>query len=306
MISHRYRCIYVIMPKCASTAVHEWFLAHGAGRYTHRPYWSYWYPGPLEHRIVPTATAIALYPDYFTFTFLRDPWRRFESTWLHANRLIAAGAPRQPRTYGSLRDFAELLAELLAETRGLWGREALAFRAEHAARRYGPLGIELRHLYFLACHARPQVDFLPGGEPPRLFGVRLARPAGLSFVGAVETLDADFARLRDRLGLPQAPLARRNVSARAPETSASLRADAATRRLVEALYAEDFALLGARGGTDAGCADAGAGRAGPVTRLRRARLALAGAEIALEARIVRAPALRRALAPLGRWRRRFA
>ncbi len=294
MISHRHRCLYVKAPKCASTSILQWFLAHGAGRHTDRPSW---YPGPLEHRIVPAAEALALYPDYVLFTFLRDPCARFFSTWRHAQRLVADGAPRQPRGYGSLHDFARLCAELLAETRGLWGAEALNFRAEHGRRRYGPHGIELRHLYFLPCHARPQVDFLPGGDPPSLFGVRLKRPAAPAFTGRVETLDKDFTRLCARLGLAGPALPRENATQRDAEP----RMDATTRRLVEELYAEDYALLAA---PPPAPGDAAAPRpAGMKARLGRARLGLGAAEIALEARLARCASLRRALAPLSHLRR---
>ena len=316
MISHRYRCIYVKVPKCASTSVHDWFLAHGAGRYTDRPSW---YPGPLEHRLVPTATAIALYPGYFTFTFLRNPYRRFLSVHGHAERLVRAGAPGQPQGYGTLHDFAELCGEVLADTRGLWGSEALAFRAEHAERRYGPLGIALRDLRFLVCHARPQVDFLPDCHCERLFGVARTSAAPLSFTGAVETLDADFACLQARLGLPRSALARHNRSAPAPGAFEALRGDTAVRRLLEAIYAEDFAFAGYPLGAVDGRAAAlprpahgpapiprAGARAPAATRARRALLALAGAEIAVEARIVRTAPLRRVLAPLARLRRRLA
>ena len=294
MISHRHRCLYLTVPKCASTSILQWFLAHGAGRHTYPPSW---YPGPLERRIVPAARALALYPDYVLFTFLRDPCARFLSNWRDANRRIAAGYPRQPRGYGSLHDFALLCAELLAETRGLWGAGALAFRAEHADRRYGPHGIALRDLYYLPCHARPQVDFLPGGDPPSLFGVRLARPAAPAFTGRVETLAADFARLRARLGLAGPALPRENATQQ--DTAPAM--DAATRRLVEELYAEDYALLAA---PPPAPGDAAAPRpTGVRARLGRARLGLGAAEIALEARIARCAPLRRALAPLSHWRR---
>ena len=316
MISHRHRCIYVKVPKCASTSVHDWFLAHGAGRYTDRPSW---YPGPLEHRLAPTATAIALYPGYLSFTFLRNPYRRFLSVHGHAVRLVRSGAAGQPREYGSLHDFAALCREVLADTRGLWGREALEFRRAHAARRYGPLGIPLRRLRFLVCHARPQVDFLPDCNPCRLFGVARPDPAPLGFIGAAETLGADFARLRERLGLARAPLARRNAAAPAPDALAELRRDPVLRRLVEEIYAEDFVFAGyPLGEVDGGpgpsttraagpSAPPGAGARPPAAVLaRRTAFALAGAEIALEARLRRTPPARRLLAPLARLRRRIA
>ena len=316
MISHRYTCIYIQVPKCASTTVLNWFLTHGAGRHAFPPFW---YPGPLADRIQSLARALELWPDYFTFTFVRNPYRRFVSMWLHANRHAAERAtriPDQPADYGTLREFGELCRDLLSDTRGLWGGEAVAFLRGNPDRRYGPRGIRLRHLRFVVNHARPQVDFLPDCNPERLFGLPRAHGVPLSFVGAVETLETDFARLQEILGLPVLPLPRCNVSAPAPEALDTLRRDAAMRRLVEELYAEDLVFTGC-GLDDAPPPPrllstppappppplpATRPRPSPSTRLRRARFALASIEIALEARIVGAPRLRRILAPLARLR----
>ena len=319
MISHRHRYIYIKVPKCASSSVRVWLLAHGGARHVYPPGW---YPGTVETRIVPTATAIALYPGYFTFTFLRNPYRRFVSAYLNANRYarrLHARHAHTPLGHRTVREFAELCAELLADTRHLWGRQAAAFGRRHADRRYGPRGHRLRHLWFVAVHARPQVDFLPDCNPERLFGVPRPHPAPLSFIGTVETLDADFRRLRELLGLPPSPLPRRNASAPAPEAFEALRRDAATRRLVEALYAQDFAFAGYPLGELDGRAAAlqrrrtypaplpGAGeRVAPATRARRAGLALSMAEIALEARVRRTPMLGRLCGLLARLRRRLA
>ena len=90
MISHRHRCIYVKVPKCASTSVLAWFAAHGAGRQSFRPAW---HGGPMSKRLPGTAHAMNLYPDYFTFTFLRNPYERFVSLWLDLRRVASpAGA----------------------------------------------------------------------------------------------------------------------------------------------------------------------------------------------------------------------
>ena len=129
---------------------------------------------------------------------MRNPYRRFVSGYLHAARAAERKArgnrPRraaeQPPVIGTLDEYAELCVELLGDTRGLWGREALAFRRAHAERRYGPLGIRLRHLGFVSGHARPQVDFLPDCNPERLFGVPRRRPARALFFGVVETRGA--------------------------------------------------------------------------------------------------------------------
>ena len=309
MISHRYGCIYVKVPKCASTAVRDWFLHHGAGRHSFRPSW---YPGPMAHRVARVAHALELWPGYFTFTFVRNPHDRFLSLWRHAERLARMRAPRiagHPASYGGPRAFAELCAELLADSRGQWGTRAGAFLREGAGRRYGPLGIELRHLRFVADHARPQTDFLPDCNPGRLFGVARRNHRPLSFVGTVETIDDDFARLQSQLGLPRVRLAMRNVSAVRPDARIAVPTDAGTRRLVEEIYASDFAFI--ESVRDAGGAPGGrlarsgtGGGAGPPAR--RALFVLGSLEMGLEARLQESTAALRLVAPLSRLRRRLA
>ena len=58
VISHRHRCIFVKVPKCASTSMREWFIAHAAGRHSFRPFW---YPGALTERMQALARALDLY-----------------------------------------------------------------------------------------------------------------------------------------------------------------------------------------------------------------------------------------------------
>ena len=309
MISHRHRCIYVKIPKCASTSVRDWFVAHAGGLHSFYPSW---YPGPLPYRIQPLARALELYPGYFTFTFLRNPYRRFVSLYLSVTRRAekdAARVPGHPGNFGNLHEFVQLCREILADVRGLWGREARAFHEENADRRYGPLEIPLRHLRCVTTHALPQVDFLPDCNPERLFGLPRARPEPLSFIGTVETLDADFRRVQDVLGLPPLPLPHHNVSASAHAAFEELRHDAATRRLVEELYTEDLALTGC--GLDDAPAPARrcraqAPRVSAATLIGRGRLAITTFEIGLSERIMRTPPVRRVLAPFARLRRRLA
>ena len=321
MISHRYRCIYVKVPKCASDSLRDWLLAHARGRPSHH---HAGYSGTLQERLPSVARALQLWPGYRAFTFMRNPYRRFVSGYLHATRLAVRKARRyrthrtadRPPGFGTLREYGELCAELLADTRGLWGTEALAFRRANAERRYGPLGIPLRHLRFVSGHARPQVDFLPDCNPERLFGVSRRQPARLLFIGAVESLEADFGHLRNLLGLPPAPLPRSNVSSRSADLLEGLRGDAATRRQVEQLYAEDFEFAGYPGGDVDGRAArlpltgppvAGDARVSAAEFVLRAPYRLGSARIALEARlrperVLRA--VRPVLAPLARGRNR--
>ena len=311
MISHRHRCIYVKVPKCASTSVLEWFLAHGGGGYSFRPYW---YGGLLSERIEGVTRTLNLYPDYAAFSFVRNPYARFVSLHLYLRRLAAArgGDPRlQPPDCGGLGEFAELCAEVLADFRPLWGADARAFFLARGRRRYGPRGIELRHLGFVTGHARPQTDFLPDCNPRRLFGVARAQAAPLAFIGAVEDLAADWRKLAELLDLPAAALPARNAATAGANRGGYARYyDRATRRLVEDIYAADLDFTGC--GFDDGRRPVPvAARPAPPRALRPrragARLArgwdrLRSFEMGLEGRMLRCAALRRALRPLGRLR----
>ena len=319
MISHRYRCIYVKVPKCASTSVFDWFNAHGSGQYSFRPSW---YPGSLSERIEGVTRVLNLYPHYGTFSFVRNPYERFVSIWLHARRLAHArmgrgeGRPR-PEDYGTLGDFAELCAELLGDVGRLWGRDARAFFRDNAAREYGPARIRLAHLTFEAAHARPQVDFLPDCNPERLFGLRRVNADPLWFIGTVERIDKDFARLARMLGLPEAALPAHNAAGMTPGrergTGYAAHYDKGTRRRVEDLYAADLAFTGC--GFDDGRTvlavpvQAPAAVPQPSARRRAARTWLAlvrfrlcALEVAFEAWLRRFAAVRRLLRPLKRLR----
>ena len=315
MISHRHRCIYVKVPKCASTAVLDWFAAHGGGHHSFRPYW---YGGLLSERIGGVTRTLNLYPEYATFTFLRNPYERFVSIYRYLHRLARAqprGARAHPADYGTPGEFAELCAEVLGDFAGLWGTEARAFFGAHAGRRYGPRGIALRHLGFVTGHARLQTEFLPDCNRGRLFGVDRTDDAPLSFIGSVQDMASDWRRLREMLGLGSAALPERNAAEPAPGTGrgAGYAAfyDAAPRRLVEDIYAADLAFTGCgfEDGRLSIALPGGRARGVPAHRprgagsvLARARHRLRTFEIGVGARILRHDALRRMLRPLGRLR----
>ena len=308
MISHRHRCIYVKVPKCASTSVLAWFAAHGGGRPSFRPAW---HGGPMSRRLPGTAQAMNLYPDYFTFTFLRNPYERFVSLWLDLRRVARERGGDEAEGLASLRGFAEFSAELLADFGPCWGREAsAAFRARRD-RAYGPGGVRLGDLGWSADHLWPQTAFVPDCNPARLFGVARANAAPLSFVGSVGCLDADFARLAELLALPASPLPRHRDSGAGSGAARTRRYasyyDGATRRLVESLYASDLEFTGC-GFEDARVAARRPGiatarretpaRRPPGTLPARAWRALWSLEARATARLLRLPALWRSVRPL--------
>lgn len=309
MISHRHRCIYVKVPKCASTSILDWFTDRG-GWHSYRPYW---YGGLLAERARDLGRLINLYPDYFTFAFVRNPYARFVSLWRHARRVAAARtrlSPERPgpERYGSLGEFGELCRELHADFRDRWGCDARDFFRAHAGRKYGPAGIELRYLRFVVSHMPPQTDFLPDCNPERLFGVRRVNADPLSFIGTVETMDVDFGRLAATLGLPGDRLPVRNASGRDGGRGYADYYDAAARRLVEDLYADDLAFTGCtfdgvRPGAvtqvpRAGAVPRGTRRRSPRTLPARAWRRLTALEIMVEERLLRWPAAVRLFRPL--------
>ena len=126
MISHRHRCIFLGVPKCASTSVGDWLSTQGEGRPIVKPWW---YGGVLSQRSQSLARAVNLYPEYFTFSFVRDPYDRFVSLYLDASRRFAVRHADGWDVPAGLcfRNFAELCAELLGECGDLWGSDAQAF-----------------------------------------------------------------------------------------------------------------------------------------------------------------------------------
>lgn len=311
VISHRHRCIFVKVPKCASTSVLAWFLAHGGGRHSFRPAW---HGGPMAQRIPGTAHAMNLYPDYFTFTFMRNPYERFVSLWLDLRRVARERHGDARNGLGTLSEFAEFASDVLGDFGPCWGREAAAtFRAKRS-RSYGPGRVRLGDLGWSADHLWPQTAFVPDCNPERLFGVPRATAAPHSFIGSVERIDADFQRLSDLLGLPPPPLPCCNSRAAGTGIDRTRRYaayyDGATRRLVEALYASDLEFTGC--GFDDGRTAvalpgraAGAPAASPAPRSRplstlpaRAWLGLWSLEAGMTARILRLPAVWRVVRPL--------
>ena len=310
MIPDRKRCICANLPKCVATSVLDWFIGHGGAR---RSFGPYWYRSMLPKRIQRVARPPGSYPDHFTFTFLRNPYRRFLSLYRAAGRyaeIRAAPIPNHPASNGTFREFAELCAGLLADTRNLRGAPATAFFRGSADRRYGPPGNPLRHPEFVFGHARPQTHFPPDCNPEPLFGLKRGSPGPLQFIGAVEIVDTDFRQVQEALGLPRLPLPRRNASSGTPPGYGD-----ATCLLVEGLYGADLAFTGcgSEGPRPAPrCAGRGPGqpvsqeRPGGTALLSRTACTPASPEIGMEHRLFCNPVPPRRLAPPARPLRRQA
>ena len=242
MISHRHKCIFISVPKCASSSVNGSLSLHGA-------YWSippFWHGGLHIERVTRVTKLLNLYPGYFTFSFVRNPFARFLSLYYHAKRHHERKGRfvRRPIDCGSMWEFAELCEELLREKVG-WGKQAEEFYEANKGRQFGPRKIPLKFIRFELGHAQLQKDFLLDYNPRTLFGVPRVNDAPCSFIGRVEHFERDLNRVLEALGIPgSSPLGRTNYTRGSKRRRYGLIYDKTLRRMVEDIYARDLDLLG--------------------------------------------------------------
>ena len=233
MISRKHKCIFIHIPKCAGTAVEKYLMRHAESPSCYESTWSM---DILRGKAL--ARVINLYPEYFTFTFVRNPFDRFVSYYLF--ELWRRRRENLPCAYRNFRECIDLAAELLdAEKAG----------QVEPNRKFGVLHNELKDLNHERYHAKRQVDFLLDGHPKVYFGVRRFNDAPCSFIGRYESFERDFFQVTDLLGIPRHPLRPWNVSGErlldnGKKRHYSAYFDKTTRRLVEDLYAEDLEALG--------------------------------------------------------------
>lgn len=254
MICHRYRCIFIRNPKTASVSVSKYFRRHLGGIYEEALLTL-----PLMRR-EGLAKIINLFPTYFTFAFVRNPFDRFVSAWCEKFD------PQRPSTqalqYHSLREYAELATDLFAylesesEKTRTAARCAINFfshsepEPDIMSHKIGPHGVPYSALrYYEKQHLAPQKEFLLDYNPDYYFGVKRLNNAPCSFIGRYENLVEDFGTLLDILGAPFShPFLQKNVSHNRflnnQKIHYSRYYDKETRRLVEDLYAFDLNALG--------------------------------------------------------------
>ncbi len=231
MLSHLYQCLFIHIPKCGGTSVERYFSRHAGG---YRYDTMFFFPiAEKRMRKKGLAQILNMYPGYFSFTFVRNPYDRFVSYYLHG--LYA----KKQRNYVSYRNFQEcidLVSELLKNRN---------FEIEPTTK-LGPLQLEHRLLEYEAYHCLPQKDFLLDYHPDVYFGVPRVDKKPCSFIGRLENLSEDFAHLQRIPDLPRQHIPHIRWGGRPPGQYRhySTYYDRDTRRQVEELYAEDLEILG--------------------------------------------------------------
>ncbi|MEO0375176.1 MAG: sulfotransferase family 2 domain-containing protein [Cyanobacteria bacterium P01_A01_bin.17] len=217
MISHKYKVIFIHVPKCAGTSMEVFLKDYADAAPTNAE-------EGLEHFFKRHALVAVLnaYPDYFIFTFVRNPYERFVSAWKHSIRAHSTDESsyfyRQEKNL-SLKEYAYLVRE--RDLKRLSG--------------------------FDKYHSLPQIKFIPDFNT-KMFGRELKQNMTCDFIGRFEKLENDFAKLCCRLQINTYVLPRYMVSPE-QESESIVKSygkyyDPELLRVVEDIYDEDFKRLG--------------------------------------------------------------
>ena len=183
------------------------------------------------------AKVINLYPHYFTFVFVRNPFDRFVSYYLDGLR------PRKDRgeavPYKNIHECAEFSLDVIDKLNPI----------QDAKRKFGPHQIPFNRISYERHHVRRQKDFLLELNKHHYFGVPRFNQEPCSFIGRYENLVEDFNFLLDVFGVPHYPLRQRNPSPARMEKNGrkkhySTYYDKSLRYMVEKLYACDLEFFG--------------------------------------------------------------
>ena len=240
MISHQYRFIYIPIPKSGSTTLRFHAQKKAAGQDIMFLFSTLQEQANFKKGIALANSEIgigifkteivfavpqwveksgrlsltALYPHYFVWTFVRNPFDRFLSFFFHGSKVMRVcknglfcGAPRFsnlenarlfPPPYKSLEECLE------QKQQGLWDLKEEQY--------IGQTKYTYPALEFERWHSKPQTCFLlelsaPGNGQGGYFD---GNPC--SFIGRLENFAKDFSSLRSILGLPHSSIDKYNVA----------------------------------------------------------------------------------------------
>ena len=247
MISHKHRFIYIGIPKCGTTTLKNYFLKEAAALDIN-----------LHKRSVPIwldksgrVSLNSLYPDCFVFSFVRNPFDRFVSFFLHGFRVVRVirkdwflvfncnkGDPIPegeyvPPPYNSLEECAE------QKRQGLW---ELGGNQQIGRHKY-----TYEQLQFERTHSELQAYYLLDMLPPLTGKSGYLEGSSCSFIGRLESFERDFSSLLSILDLPHSSPEWRNIGKEREEGQRrhySTYYTKRARRLVEEIHAKDLDLLG--------------------------------------------------------------
>ena len=166
MITHKYKLIFIHIPKCAGSSVERFIIDHADGvrgsEGHSRPR-----EGLVMRREGLTKT-INKYPKYKLFTTVRNPYDRFVSLWMHSNRSLGPYADRPTKNKNiSLLDYAKLIHQ------------------------NDPSQLSDFDKY----HSILQTEFIIDLHPEEFWNVKLDQPQELNYILRFEKIEEDFSEL---------------------------------------------------------------------------------------------------------------
>jgi len=189
MISHKYKFIFIHIPKCAGTSI-EKCLADKKTIFdwNHKAAATEDNPLPFgDLRETALAKTIKNFPDYYLFTFCRNPWERAVSTYLHSQRGEGRGIFNRHAPLGSFSDFLEEVSRYLIDGES------------------GDLSA------FEKYHLLPQFKFIPEGGKD-FFSIFMRAELTVDYIGRVESFDSDFGQILNNLKLAPRTVKKHNSS----------------------------------------------------------------------------------------------
>lgn len=205
MLSHKYKVIFIHVPKCGGTSIENWLIKYGQGSSALEKY--------REKQLTRTMNQ---FPDYTLFTFIRNPYDRFISIFNHSVREDGEYFKRPVRNM-AIHEYAELVK----------------------AGEYSQLS------RFDWYHTLPQTVFIPNTGTGLYWGDPLFFDQQCLFIGRFENLVEDFTVFQNHIGIDTYPLGFHNYkdSTRVKDgkkINYSQFYDKSLKRLVEDIYADDF------------------------------------------------------------------
>ena len=220
MISHKHKFIFIHIPKAGGTTIEKTLF-----KYASDSFGSPWAKANKCYRNKALFKAIEAHPDYYTFTFSRNPYSKIVSLYhfFKFNKSI------------TFKCFLEKVSK---------------FMDSQSERFYKKMPYNATNLKVNFPHLKP-VDYLcnipryPFNDNGNIGYHILAQsyfiPPNISFIGKVETLQEDFNIICDKIGIPKQELPHTNKSKHKHYTEYY---DDKTREIVAEKFAKDIEYFG--------------------------------------------------------------
>lgn len=220
MISHDKKFIFIHIPKCAGSSMEIFFKKEVKALGWQKEQ-------GLEYimRKQGLAKMINLYPHYFTFTFVRNPFDRFFSICKHSDR-ARINADKKPDPE---KDYNYRLQKKLSLK-----RYAYLIKKGNLKQLSG----------FDKYHSKSQVDFILEFNKDNFFSIQRKTKNNCNFIGRFENLKNDFESLCELLDIKNKTLPHARSSGDFKHYSEYY--DEETVKIVQELYAKDIKYLGYR------------------------------------------------------------